>query len=69
MKAANAAGESGLPWDQPHELEKGAKGETRLHLPDSKGGMKRRIESPKGIVQGRAQGAEEGPSIGDVSKC
>lgn len=48
------------------ELERGPQGQRRFLIPSAKGGNMRRIESPKGIVQGRAEGQTEGGSIGDV---
>lgn len=58
--------EQDLPWDQKHYLEPGPQGQTRIHMPDGKGGVKKRVESAKGIALGRAEGQEEGPSVGDV---
>ncbi|KAI9651505.1 MAG: hypothetical protein M1831_000795 [Alyxoria varia] len=66
MKKKNIHGEDGLPLDQRHELEKGPQGQTRLHTPDPKGGAKKRVESAKGIAQGRGEDQEGGGSIGDV---
>ena len=48
------------------ELEPGPQGQKRFLIPSAKGGNMRRIESAKGIVQGRAEGQTEGGSIGDV---
>ena len=65
----NKPGEQGIgqgKLEQAKELPPGEKGERRFVVPDSKGGNMRRVESPKGIVQGRAEGQEEGGSIGDV---
>ena len=65
LKVKNSAGES-VPANQRTELEKGPQGQTRLHMPDAKGGGKLRSESARGMVQGRAEGSDEGESIGDV---
>ena len=48
------------------ELPPGPQGQNRFLVPSSKGGNMRRVESPKGIVQGRADPDAEGGSIGDV---
>ncbi len=54
----------------------GAKGDTRKHLPDSKGGTKKRIESDYGVRQGTsdeqperdAEGSKK-DKVGILSSC
>ena len=46
----------------------GEQGDTRKHIPDAKGGNKKRIESHYGKKQGEAQSPEQDPSNEDLVK-